>query len=167
MLLYTYDVENFYPFFQINFSGPIFYGKPVHPELKEEVQFDFINKTFTIFREGSAKAHVYQINKLEHVNTSNKDGVYKGTDSSLDLNIYVQRYKIGGTILIYTFDSKTMVALWDSKVENNIFEGTIINTAIPEVANFDFNTNTLTIYHTDTGTSESYQTLLFEKALLH
>ncbi|MBW1973811.1 MAG: hypothetical protein JRI44_13395, partial [Deltaproteobacteria bacterium] len=70
-------------------------------------------------------------------------------------------------ILIYTFDSKTMVALWDSKVENNIFEGTIINPATLEVANFDFNTNTLTIYHTDTGTSESYQTLLFEKALLH
>ncbi|MBW1972812.1 MAG: hypothetical protein JRI44_08260, partial [Deltaproteobacteria bacterium] len=134
MLLYTYDVENFYPFFQINFSGPIFYGKPVHPELKEEVQFDFINKTFTIFREGSAKAHVYQINKLEPVNISNKDGVYKGADSSIDLNVYVQRYKNGGTILIYTFDSKTMVALWDSKVENNIFEGTIINPATLEVA---------------------------------
>ncbi|MBW1971237.1 MAG: hypothetical protein JRI44_00140, partial [Deltaproteobacteria bacterium] len=70
----------------------------------------------------------------------------------------------GGTILIYTFDTETMVSLWDSKVEGKIFEGTVINPNILEVANFDFNTNILTIYHTDTGVSESYNCMIFEKA---
>ena len=166
LLLYTFDTQNMAVFSQSNFFGTIFYGKPVNPNLNEEVEMDFINNTLTILKPGTAKAHIYNLTKIEDASPSYKDGIYKGANSSIDLNIYIQRYKNGGTLLIYTFDTETMVASWDNKVENNQFEGTIVNPAILEVANFDFNTNTLTIYHTDTGISESYDTKVFEKALV-
>ena len=163
ILIYTYDTENMAAFYQADITEWIFNGKPIDPNLKEEVNFNFQTDELTILRE-SQEAIKYKLTKLEDVTPRLIDGIYKGVDTSLNLNIYVQSYRNGGTILIYTFDTETMVSLWDSKVEGKIFEGTVINPNILEVANFDFNTNILTIYHTDTGVSESYNCMIFEKA---
>ncbi|MBW1971681.1 MAG: hypothetical protein JRI44_02405 [Deltaproteobacteria bacterium] len=108
---------------------------------------------------GIQQSNVYDMYKFANIVSSPTDGILK--DIGLNLNLYVQSYDTGGTLILYTFDTSTMVALWDDHVADNFFDGYPVNPAVRERAQFDFNDNILTIINMDTGATETYETYKF------
>ncbi|HEC92991.1 MAG TPA: hypothetical protein ENI51_08395 [Candidatus Atribacteria bacterium] len=88
----------------------------------------------------------------------NYDGIYKDIGNIYNLNIYVQTYDNGGTLLLYTFDTANMYAFWDDTVIGDFFDGSPINPAdFGQLgAQFDFLTNVLYIIDYVGGTTVAY-----------
>ena len=165
LIIYTFDTEYIGVFWDDNVVGGIFEGSPVNPTVNQTVEFNFNTNTFTINDLSTATSSTYNVEKFASVSSvRSTDGIYKGNDPSLNLNIYMQTYDNGGTLLLYTFDTLTMVASWDSAIEGDIFDGMKVNPSLAERARFDFSTNTLTIVP-DTGTPTDYGTHLWEQAI--
>ena len=95
------------------------------------------------------------------------DGIYKDVGDLYNLNVYVQTYWNGGTILLYTFDTYYMYPFFGYIDSTEYYMGDSINTIdYPDLAcDFDFTTNTIYMYYWD-GSSwvlyDWYDCYLFE-----
>ena len=166
LLIYTFDTATMGVFWDDEITGKIFEGDPVNPSLTETAKLDFNTNTLTITNTSTQVSTDYELTKWASVDAARStDGIYKSTDATLDLNIYMQTYDNGGTLLIYTFDTTNMVASWDAEIEDDIFDGMFVNPDIAQRAIFVFAGNLLLVIHTDTGNVEAYPTYLFERAI--
>ncbi|RLA91044.1 MAG: hypothetical protein DRG20_02380 [Deltaproteobacteria bacterium] len=95
------------------------------------------------------------------------DGIYKDIGGSYNLNVFVQSYDNGGTLLIYTFDTDKMYAFWDSEVESDLFNSS--DPINPKDSNltvhFDFKNMILYIIDATTGITNTYRCYKYANAV--
>ena len=186
LLLYTFDTINMKGFWCTPILNGVFDGLSINPAINEKVIFDFNTMNMTIIplggptttttasssttsvvwkqkqnRKKSQQNLTFGMYKFANAIASSRDGIYKDVDGTLNLNIYIQTYDNGGTLLLYTFDTATMVVLWDDQVTENLFDGSAVNPSVNKRAQFNFNTNRLTVIDIDTGLSQNYDTYKF------
>ena len=163
LLIYTFDpnVSTMAVFWDNAVENNIFVGSSVNTSLHEQVTFDFYTNIITITNLDTSASNSYSTYKFSDLGDfiPTFDGIYK--DASNDLDVYIQSYNNGGTLLLYTFDRVNMYVFWDPNVENNLFDGDPVNSSLPLRAQFDFSTDTLTIFDIPSGTSTSYSTAIF------
>ena len=176
LLVYTFDTINMRVFWCSAVVNGVFDGSSVNPAINERVVFDFNTMTMTIINLGgsstkssfsfkshpiSQQAGTYGMYKFANAMIKPFDGIYKDIGDALNLNVYVQSYDNGGTLILYTFDTLTMVVLWDDQVVGNFFDGYPVNPAVRERAQFNFNNNMLTTINMDTAATQNFGTYKF------
>ena len=166
LLIYTFDTDEMVVVWDNKVENDLFEGNPVDPSVTESANFNFANGIFTIFYRDFHTFTQYNVDKFAEFETPLQiDGIYKSVDESIGLNIYVQSYNNGGTLLLFTFDTHKMKAFWDEKVEDNIFSSDVpINPAHQLSVEYDFNDNVLTI--TDLSGTTTYQCYKFAETVL-